>query len=80
MLVRSCSECLNVSAVPPLQIAGFDIDGCIITTKSGKVFPTAPDDWKYVWLPGLSLLNHCQTFTEELGAMFPTVAPLARTD
>lgn len=35
------------------QIAGFDIDGCIITTKSGKVFPTAPDDWKYVQLLGL---------------------------
>lgn len=34
-----------------LQIAGFDIDGCIITTKSGKVFPTAPDDWKYVFSP-----------------------------
>lgn len=32
------------------QIAGFDVDGCIITTKSGKVFPTAPDDWKYVLL------------------------------
>ena len=33
-----------------LQIAGFDIDGCIITTKSGRVFPTAPDDWRYVYM------------------------------
>lgn len=31
------------------QIAGFDMDGTIIGTKSGKTFPQDSDDWRYVF-------------------------------
>lgn len=59
-----CCSQLDMSHVLILcfQIAGFDIDGCIITTKSGKVFPTAPDDWKYVQPPKLFQLNPLPLF------------------
>jgi len=41
------------------KIAAFDIDGTIITTKSGAVFPKNSDDWKFMYDNVLTKLKEC---------------------
>uniref|UniRef100_A0A672IUM8 PNK FHA domain-containing protein n=1 Tax=Salarias fasciatus TaxID=181472 RepID=A0A672IUM8_SALFA len=48
------------------KIAGFDIDGCIITTKSGKVFPT-PLLFNYKSQLNVDLFLQVVFFTNQMG-------------
>lgn len=45
-----------------VQVAGFDMDGTLICTKSGRVFPKDEKDWKFLYN---STVTKLQKFFEE---------------
>lgn len=57
------------------NVAGFDMDGTIIKTKSGKVFPKDKNDWIFLFddipekLNSLSNTNTIIIFSNQLGIL-----------
>ena len=41
----------TIGCEPRSKIAAFDMDGTIICTKSGRVFPLNIDDWQLLYQP-----------------------------
>ncbi|KAK9506128.1 hypothetical protein O3M35_008119 [Rhynocoris fuscipes] len=57
-----CCETSDFNFVYPCKIASFDLDGTLISTKSGKVFPTSETDWK-LWHP--SIIEHLKKLVDD---------------
>jgi len=54
------------------KVAGFDLDGTIINPKSGRKFPNDENDWKFIDLKMIDIINQLSDyniiiFTNQLG-------------